>query len=153
MSYTALLEAATSLCTSFAQKSPPPNLLSHFSPKIKAFEHGPQNFAPFIGREFEGIEGVTEYLSLLGKYLDYEAMSFSEYFVDERLGKVSVKGKGRFTWIETGVKWDEGFTYTLDYVEEDGELKVARYQVWADTGALYLARLGQRVEDVPAIAD
>lgn len=36
--------------------------------------------------------------------------------------------------------WDETFTYSLDF---DDELKVTDYQVWADSGAAYLARLGK----------
>lgn len=54
--------------------------------------------------------------------------------------KVSVKGQAKFTWIETGQSWDETFTYSLDF---DHELKVTDYQVWADSGAAYLARIGK----------
>jgi hypothetical protein len=53
---------------------------------------------------------------------------------------VSVKGRAKFTWIKTRQSWDETFTYTLDF---DDEAKVTDYQVWADSGAAYLARLGQ----------
>jgi len=53
---------------------------------------------------------------------------------------VSVKGQAKFTWIETGQSWDETFTYSLDF---DDEPKVTDYQVWADSGAAYLARLGK----------
>lgn len=54
--------------------------------------------------------------------------------------KVSVKGQATFTWIETGQSWDETFTYSLDF---DHESKVTDYQVWADSGAAYLARIGK----------
>lgn len=57
-----------------------------------------------------------------------------------RSRKVSVKGRAKFTWIETSQSWDETFTYSLDF---DDELKVTDYQVWADSGAAYLARLGK----------
>lgn len=57
-----------------------------------------------------------------------------------RNNKVSVKGRARFTWIETKQSWDETFTYALDF---DPELKVTDYQLWADSGAAYLARLGK----------
>lgn len=54
--------------------------------------------------------------------------------------KVFVKGQATFTWIKTAQSWDETFTYSLDF---DDELKVTDYQVWADSGAAYLARLGK----------
>ncbi|KAK6361675.1 hypothetical protein TWF730_005389 [Orbilia blumenaviensis] len=151
--YDSLLQAAESLCNDFATKADLPSMLSHYSPSATAFEHGDPHFAPFVGREFKGIDGITEYFGYLGRYLTYENMSFGEYFADERQNKVSVKGKGTFTWVSTGVKWDERFTYVLDFTREDGKLKVSRYQVWADTGALYLAKLSQRVEDIPATAE
>lgn len=60
--------------------------------------------------------------------------------VAPRTRKVSVKGRAKFTWVETAQSWDETFTYSLDF---DDELKVTDYQVWADSGAAYLARLGK----------
>lgn len=57
--------------------------------------------------------------------------------------RVSCKGTARFTWIEGDGKdqsWNERFLYVLDF---DDEAKVASYQVWADSGAAYLARTGQ----------
>lgn len=53
---------------------------------------------------------------------------------------MSVKGQAKFTWIETCQSWDETFTYSLDF---DDELKVTDYQVWADSGAAYLASIGR----------
>jgi hypothetical protein len=53
---------------------------------------------------------------------------------------VSVKGRAKFTWIETGQTWDETFTYSLDF---DDESKITNYQVWADSGAAYLARINK----------
>ena len=53
---------------------------------------------------------------------------------------MSVKGRAKFTWIETGQIWDETFTYSLDF---DDESRITDYQVWADSGAAYLARLGK----------
>jgi hypothetical protein len=58
--------------------------------------------------------------------------------IEER--KVAVKGEAEFKWIATENKWDETFVYVLDFDEED---KVKRYQVWADSGAAYLARKGE----------
>ncbi|KAJ6262196.1 hypothetical protein Dda_3001 [Drechslerella dactyloides] len=146
--YDALLAAAKALCDDFAAKADSQTIVSHFSRDATAFEHGSPTFASFLGREFKGRDGVTEYFGLLQRFLEFANMSFSEYFVDERQGRVSVKGKASFTWLSTGVSWDEVFTYVLDFVDEDGGWKVSRYQVWADTGALYLARLGQRAQDI-----
>jgi hypothetical protein len=67
-------------------------------------------------------------------------MSFSEYFADDSSSKVSVKGKAKFTWNATGESWNEVFVYTLDL---DEEAKITDYQVWADSGALYLASKGE----------
>jgi len=72
--------------------------------------------------------------------LTYENMRFSEYIVDIENHKVSVKGQATFTWTKTEESWDEIFTYSLDF---DDELKVTDYQVWADSGAAYLASLGK----------
>ncbi|EPS43007.1 hypothetical protein H072_3009 [Dactylellina haptotyla CBS 200.50] len=143
-----LLHAAKSLCDDFAKKAALDSLLSHFSSSATAFEHGDTHFAPFIGRQFDGLEGITEYFGYLQKYLTYSDMTFSEYTVDEDENKVSVKGKAKFIWLATSVAWSEVFTYTLDFGDEKGQLKVTRYQVWADTGALYFARLGRRLEDI-----
>ena len=60
--------------------------------------------------------------------------------MDTETSRVALKGKGEFTWLGTQKSWEEVFTYTLDF---DDELKVVRYQVWADTGSAYLARVGQ----------
>lgn len=53
---------------------------------------------------------------------------------------MSVKGQAKFTWIETGQSWNETFIYSLDF---DDESMVTNYQVWADSGAAYLARHGK----------
>ena len=39
-----------------------------------------------------------------------------------------------------GQSWDEEFAYILDF---DQSAKVTDYQVWADSGAAYLARRGE----------
>ena len=67
-------------------------------------------------------------------------MHFSEYIVDVEERRVAVKGKAEFTWISTNQKWNETFAYALDFDEKN---KVTRYQVWADSGAAYLARIGE----------
>ncbi len=74
-------------------------------------------------------------------------MSFVEWVVDTEVNKVCCKGKAKFRWVEEGSKgmenqewWDESFVYMLDF---DMDAKVTDYQVWADSGAAYLARIGQ----------
>ncbi|KIJ57854.1 hypothetical protein HYDPIDRAFT_120262, partial [Hydnomerulius pinastri MD-312] len=116
--------------------------LSHFSTthQCTAMEHGLPAFAPFLGRPFNGREGITEYFSIIASLLTYENMCFSEYFADAEARKVSVKGRATFARITTNESWDETFTYVLDF---DDENKVTDYQVWADTGAAYLASKGQ----------
>ncbi|KIJ20896.1 hypothetical protein PAXINDRAFT_125431 [Paxillus involutus ATCC 200175] len=137
-----LLDAAKCLCDDFAQKKSPEIILSHFSEThpCMALEHGLPAVAPFLGRSFDGREGVLEYFSVIASCLTYENMRFSEYFVDTEARRVSVKGEATFTWITTKESWDETFTYVLDF---DDENKITGYQVWADTGAAYLASKGQ----------
>ena len=134
--YTSILEAAQSLCNSFSSHSS--SLLDHFSSLPVAFEHGHPALGPFLGRSFTGREGVTNYFAELQKYLSYEDMKFWDYLVDEIEKKVSVTGKAKFTWTATNIEWSEIFTYTLGFVEEEEEWKVQSYQVWADSGALYV---------------
>lgn len=71
-------------------------------------------------------------------------MRFSNYIVDAAENRVSVKGEAKFIWTATGQGWDEVFTYQLAF---DEDLKVISYDVWADTGAAYLASKGT-LEDV-----
>jgi len=50
----------------------------------------------------------------------------------------SVRGRARFTWKSTGKAWDEIFVYRIQ-LDEEG--KVLVYEVWADSGAAYLASI------------
>lgn len=117
-------------------------IFSHFSSSedVLALEHGLPQLAPFLGREFRGHDGLQAYFGLLGTHLTYENMSFGWYFVDQEENKVSVRGEARFTWTSTGQSWDEVFTYVLEF---DEQAKVKVYEVWADSGAAYLASKGQ----------
>lgn len=143
-----LLASAKALCDAFASKAPVDELLSHFSTthQIFAAEHGEPFLVPFVGHAFEGRSGpqsVHTYFSLLPKYLTYEDMTFSDWVVDTESRKVSTRGSAKFTWIEgqgEGNTWEEDFVYILDF-DEVG--KVTDYQVWADTGAAYLAQRGE----------
>lgn len=137
-----LLSAAESFCNAFASQKPLDDILAHFSTThdIMAHEHGLQQLAPFLGRQYTGHQGVKEYFETLASYLSYEHMKFSTYVVDAAENRVSVRGEATFTWTRTGQSWDEIFTYVLA-LDEDG--KVVKYEVWADSGAAYLASKGQ----------
>lgn len=66
-------------------------------------------------------------------------MHFSDYIVDAEVGKVSVRGVARFTWKSNGQSWNDMFTYVLSF---DGEGKVVTCEIWADSGAAFLASRG-----------
>ncbi|KAI1074353.1 hypothetical protein F5B20DRAFT_563874 [Whalleya microplaca] len=140
-----LLQAATAFCDSFAQKRPPAEIFSHFSTSedILAYEHGLPELAPFLGREFKGQDGVQKYFEMIFSCLSYERMQFSNYAVDAVENKVSVRGTATFTWTATTESWDEVFTYVLAFDEHH---KVTRYEIWADSGAAYLASKGELKE-------
>ncbi|TGJ87762.1 hypothetical protein E0Z10_g1026 [Xylaria hypoxylon] len=138
-----LLAAAKAFCDSFAQKKSLDEVLSHFSSpsptgggaEIIVHEHGLPQLAPFLGRDFRGLEGAREYFETVGEYLSYEDMRFVEFIADASLGseehwgpsedgdggKVVARGKARFTWTRL----------------------LRRYEVWADSGAAYLASRGE----------
>lgn len=50
-----------------------------------------------------------------------------------------MRGEAWFRWKDTGQNWEEVFTYALAF---DEEAKVLKYEIWADSGAAYLARKG-----------
>ncbi|EXJ70893.1 uncharacterized protein A1O5_05885 [Cladophialophora psammophila CBS 110553] len=138
----ALLAAAQAFCNSLANKEAPDKIFSHFASAedVLALEHGLPQLAPFLGREFRGHKGLEEYFGLLSSTLKYEDMRFSNFVVDAQVSKVSVRGEAKFIWTKTGQSWDEVFTYVLEF-DEEGKVKV--YEVWADSGAAYLASKGQ----------
>ena len=137
-----LLDAASSFCRDFAEKKDPDVLLQHFSTMYKCtiIEHGQQSLAPFLGRTFVGLPAIRSYFTLISELLAYEGMRFSAYTVDIEARKVCVKGEATFTWLSTRESWDEAFIYMLDF---DDELKVTDCQIWADSGAAYLAGTGR----------
>ena len=138
-----LLKSAESLCNAFANKKPIEDVISHFSTThaTSCFEHGLPALAPFLGRTFTKPE---EYLGIIAKRLTYENMKFFAYMADVETRKVNVQGSARFTWAETSESWDEVFTYVLDF---DHECKVTDWNIWADSGAAYLAKEG-RLKDL-----
>ena len=137
-----LLSAAQAFCDAFAQQKSPKEIFSHFSNSddVMALEHGLPLLAPFLGREFRGRHGLEQYFELLSSTLTYEDMRFSDFVVDPQTSKVSVTGVAHFTWTSTGQGWDEVFTYVLEF---DDQIKVMVYEIWADSGAAYLASKGQ----------
>jgi hypothetical protein len=140
-----LLAAAKQFCDAFSEKRDITTLISFFSTthQVSVIEHGLPALAPFLGRTFTGIRGVKEYFELISSLLSYEDMTFSEFVVDSDTNKVAMKGQSRFTWLSTDESWEEAFSYIVDF---DEELKIAQYQVWADSGAAYLARKGKLKE-------
>lgn len=136
-----LLNAAALFCNSFAAQYDISVVLEHFSKTEEplAFEHGLPQLAPFLGRSFKGLEAIKEYFGLLGEYLSYKGMRFTDYIADVEVSKVSARGQANFTWKSTGQSWDEVFTYVLRFDESS---KVTSYEVWADSGAAYLASKG-----------
>ncbi|PYH47891.1 uncharacterized protein BP01DRAFT_389781 [Aspergillus saccharolyticus JOP 1030-1] len=129
-----------------------PTLLSNFSPDIRIHEHGLPSLAPFLGRDYIGLDAAKEYFECMGSHLRYEEMRFEEeadWVVDVARGVVVVRGWARFLARGSGQGWEEGFVYRLRLgaVQEqdvgEGEVKVKEYLVWADTGAAYLALRGE----------
>ena len=106
------------------------------SSPIRIFEHGLPELAPFIGRSFYGIQGITDYFTIISNTLEYENMYFYDYTVDIETKVVSVRGKAKFIWKSTKNYWNEIFIYRIQL---DNEYKILIYEVWADTGAAYLA--------------
>lgn len=137
-----LLTSAQQFCEAFSQKDDITSLISHFSTthQVTVIEYGDPSLAPFLGRPFTGIDGVQKYFEIISSLVSYENMTFSEFVVDSDTRKVALKGKARFTWLSTGESWDETFAYMLDFDEEN---RIAEYQIWADSGAAYLARKGE----------
>lgn len=137
-----LLSAAQQFCEDFSNKKDITTLISHFSAthQVTAIEHGEPVLAPFLGRPFVGLAGVQKYFETVASLLSYENMRFSDFVVDPEAHKVAMKGRARFTWMSTKESWDETFSYILDFDEEH---KVVVYQVWADSGAAYLASKGK----------
>lgn len=139
-----LLRSATTFCDAIAEQAPRDELLNCFTndrSSIQVLEHGlPGQEAPFIGRQFRGVEGLDEYMQLLlPEYVTYKNMAFDDYVVDPEARMVSVRGEGRFTWKLTGQSWNEDFVYLLKFDEVP---KVNNWEIWGDSGALVLARKG-----------
>ncbi|KAF8897204.1 hypothetical protein BD779DRAFT_357420 [Infundibulicybe gibba] len=82
---------------------------------------------------------IQSWLPSWGKHFR-DSQEFEHFVVDSEGCKIALKGKGTFTWVSTGESWDETFAWMLDF---DDEGRVTEYQVWADSGSAYLARIGK----------
>jgi hypothetical protein len=131
------MATAQTLCSLFASKAPLDDILECFSKEHHCcYEHGLPTLAPFLGRPFNN---ARDYFTLISSLLDYDDMTFFDYMVDVDTRQVSVQGKARFTYRSTKSSWEETFVYRLSF---DEEAKITDYQVWADSGAAYLASKG-----------
>ena len=135
-----LLERSKSLCEAFATHKPLDEILDHFAEDAVCLEHGLPRLAAFMRREFHGLAGAREYFQLIGDLLDFNDMQFSDYMVDAETRQVSVRGEARFLWKSTLNDWDEVFVYRLKFNDDN---KITSYEVWADSGAAYLASRGE----------
>ncbi|GAB1213807.1 hypothetical protein ATERTT37_002960 [Aspergillus terreus] len=156
MSRQSLKNRVSSLCADFSKGSPLPTLLSHFTkdPPPTAIEHGLRDIAPFLGREFTGTDGLNSYFTTVADLLTIESMDFDPedtWVVDvsDTRGVVHLRGRARFVWKSTQQGWDETFAYRIEGVPSSSAAdsgpdawKVSRYEVWADSGAAYLASKG-----------
>jgi hypothetical protein len=57
--------------------------------------------------------------------------------VDVESSIVCVRGEATFTFKSTCQSWNEVFTYRLAFDDPGDKIKI--YEVWADSGAAYLA--------------
>ncbi|KAL4764439.1 uncharacterized protein BDW70DRAFT_157084 [Aspergillus foveolatus] len=145
-----LTHATHPLLDAFATSSDLTTLLNTFTtiPPPTVHEYGLPQLAPFLGRTFTGRDQVEEYFTLLNEHLRIESMRFEdekEWAVDLETGIVCLKGHARFVSKESEEGWDEVFIYRIGLVEDEEikEVKVRNYEVWADTGAAYLAAKGE----------
>jgi len=104
-----------------------------------AIEYGDPRVASFFSQPQSGTKAISAYFQMISSILRWTDMRFSEYVIDAEVQKVSVKGEATWTAKKTNQSWRECFSYTLDF---DHDLKITRYQVWADPGALFLATHG-----------
>lgn len=147
---TSLSTATNSLLDAFSSSADLQTLLSTFTttPSPTVHEHGLHQLAPFLGRTFTGRREVEHYFNILAEHLDIASMQFDEqrdWAVDVETGIVALKGYARFVSKRTGQGWDEVFAYRIGLAEDEYEkkVKVRSYEVWADTGAAYLAARGE----------
>jgi len=137
-----LLAKTQSLAAAVASQADFDTVMSHFSQSSAAFAHeyAPKSVSesiPFLGRTFEGYQGIEKYMSLMTEYLKYDNMEFFDYALAEEEEVVTVKGKAKWTFIKTGKQWVETFIWRLSQFDDEG--KIGGYEVWADPLSLWWA--------------
>lgn len=76
-------------------------------------------------------------------------MSFDDYIIDAAQSKVAVVGHARFRTKETGQSWQEVLAHRLLF---DNDMRLTRYELWADSGSLHLARQGKLLREQAVMA-
>ena len=109
------------------------NIRATFNPYVVVHEHGPQtSVLPFLGRDFEGFEGVKQYLNALSETLDIMRMEWVELVAEQKSsglgGVVFAKGLGTFAIKRTTKRWNETFINRIE-VNEEGQ--IVRYDIFA----------------------
>ena len=137
-----LLATTQGFCDAFKNKADIDKILSFFSrsDNISAIEYGQPALAPFLGKCFIGAAGIRAYFETIHGALTYENLQFSDFVVDVEAKRVGLKGKGVFQWKSTKQCWDESFAYILSF---DEGCRITKFQIWADSGSAYLARIGK----------
>ena len=134
-----LLRSTLDLCQRFAdaKHSDIREILSCFSSsrpddEIRLIDHGLPKRTPYLGRSFVGREGIQNYFeTIVATHLSYENMVFSDCIIDVDTRVTSLRGKAF-----EGKAWEEVFLFRIQ-LDEEGKIVV--YEVWADSGAAYLA--------------
>ncbi|BGP43811.1 hypothetical protein JCM10450v2_008009 [Rhodotorula kratochvilovae] len=128
--------------------APPSTFRSYFTtsrPPV-CLEHGPLGHAalPFLGEPFEGEERILRYYALIGSVLKGKGSTFdkADLLVHERakgLARAVWTGEAVWSVAATGKEWHEAVVWLFDVEKEEGEWKIVRWEVWADTLSAYLA--------------
>ncbi|GAA5894788.1 hypothetical protein JCM8208_006072 [Rhodotorula glutinis] len=127
--------------------APPSQFRSYFTAGDSpvCLEHGPEHpDLPFLGKAFIGGSEIVRYYDLIGTVLKGKGSRFVEedLFVKEvDEGRVDAVWTGDATWsvARTGKEWHEAVVWRFGLEKEDGEWRIRRWEVWADTLSAYLA--------------
>lgn len=92
--------------------------------------------------------------------LSLELVTFADLFVDEDSLAVIVAGTAKWTYKTTGKSWNATFTWVLEFAEgetEGGlaerEVKIRKYSVWADSGAVSCTTFFSQYAILPLLHD
>lgn len=134
-----LIQAAEIFTQALLANHDPEHVLNALADRVVIHEHGLKQLAPFLGRQFHGVEGAKEYFNILASTVILKEGKVQAIFVDPEKSQVTVKGQAKFIWKSTAQTWDEIWSFLLEF---DSEYKVKVYEVWGDPGAAYLASQG-----------